>query len=174
MDPTPTSFFHFVFPIHMAKEHTMTTPSHAGPVSARPTSSLSTAIWLAGVAALLLWSLSAWALALLLSGGSDFLATQAAAWSHVYPEAELAVSTASAWLAHFGTAALWIAWGFGAVLIVFGTWLVAAGVQALRRGAHRIVPLAAAAWDRAHARRQTRGRDDPAAMSSPAWPAGRD
>lgn len=84
---------------------------------------LSTAVWVAGLAVLLLWSLTAWAMALLLTGGGEFAASQAAAWAPFYPEVELALSTTSAWLSQFGTAALWIVWGFGAVLIVFGTWL---------------------------------------------------
>lgn len=134
---------------------------------------LSTAVWVAGLAVLLLWSLAAWAMALLLTGGGEFAASQAAAWAPFYPEVELALSTASAWLNQFGTAALWIVWGFGAVLIVFGTWLAARCVRALERGFDRLTPQASAAWGGVRDRLESRAGARPSAPSPDASrPAG--
>ncbi len=115
------------------------------------------AIWIAGLAVLLLWSLASAGFALLLIGGGDFLASQAAVWSDQYPQAEKAVSTGTAWLAHYGTATMWFLWGFGAVLIVFGTWLAVRCVQALQRGLERLAPRAGAAWDGVRQRLERRG-----------------
>lgn len=131
--------------------------------SPRSSGGLSAAIWIAGLGLLLLWSLSCAALALLLTGGGAFLASQAAAWADYYPQMELAVSTGTAWLAHFGAAAMWILWGLGALLIVFGTWLVWGCVKALKQGISRLVPRASAAWDgpRRH------GRDTEMADATP-------
>lgn len=134
---------------------------------------LATAAWIAGLAVLLLWSLTAWATALLLTGGGEFAASQAAAWAPFYPEVELALSTASAWLRQFGTAALWIVWGFGAVLIVFGTWLVAFCVRALQRGFDRLAPQASGAWASVRHRLESRaGAASSVAPPDASGPAG--
>jgi hypothetical protein len=147
--------------------------SPASPCTPRKgTGGLSAAIWLAGLVVLLLWSLISWAAALILTGGGDFLTAQAAVWSVQYPEVDLAVSTAAAWLAHFGTALLWLAWAIGAVMIVFGAWLCVRFVRALERGFDRLAPHASAAWSSARGHPSARGRTEETGAHPKATPSG--
>lgn len=119
---------------------------------------VATLLWVGGLLALLLWSLGAWLVGLLFSGSGEFLQQQAAAWATYHPEVELVVSTGTAWMGHFGTAALWILWALGALLIIFGTWLAVQGLRALQRGMQRVAPHASSAWD--GVRRRIEARDE--------------
>jgi len=115
------------------------------------------AIWLAGLLALLLWSLASWITALAFTGGGDFVATQAARWAAYYPELELAVDTGAAWLSRFGSTALWLLWALGALVIVFCTWLAVEGARSLRRGLARVQPHVASAWSDVRRRLEAHG-----------------
>lgn len=150
----------------------MTTPLNAHPVPARRRR-FSTLVWGIALLALVLWSLTAWATALLFTGGGDFLVSQAAIWSAYWPELELAVATATAWIAQFGPTTLWIVWAFGAVSIVFGAWIVDRCVRALQGAFDGARPQAAAAWNGARDRLEARRDADRPGLQDGASGTGR-
>ena len=108
---------------------------------------MSRVIWVFGLFVLLLWSLGVWALAFMFMSGADFLAAQAESWSSLYPEVQLTVSSVSAFLAHYGTAAVWFVWTMGGVIILFCTWLAVQIGNWLRRALETAAPQAGKALD---------------------------